>query len=355
MLDLALDTGVIGILLVAGWFLLTLRSMLDFAPQLMPSVLVFGLHGAMDFDWSFTLFWMFFIWLGAWTDALKTEALEGRPWDETADYTTSRPKFRFTSRSTSRSTSTFRARTRFFRSLTTQFCRSTIPMRTFFHTLQRVTARLIRVSTVVIIFFWLGATGWLTFRYAVAEVQYRQAMSALDGTPAQKVHLMAALQSNPNRPEIVTALARLLPGREAESLLLHSLSHSPVHPQIHIELGRLAAQFGEGQQAGEYFEQAIALNRYDGTGQSVALYWMEQAARREWKAGYGNRARQTAAAGVQMYERYQLLAEEVEAGDVRNDRRFGMEEDAPAYGEKLRRLASASSPPFPSELTTQNP
>ncbi|MFX3648169.1 MAG: O-antigen ligase family protein [Paenibacillus sp.] len=357
LLDLALDTGMIGILLVAGWFLLTLRSMLNFAPQLMPSVLVFGLHGAMDFDWSFTLFWMFFIWLGAWASALKTEALEGKQLGGTAEYTTSRSKLRFTFRSTSRftSTSTFRARTRFFRSLSTQFRRSTIPMCTFFHILQRVTARLIRLSTVVIILFWLGATGWLTFRYAVAEVQYRQAMSDPDGTPAQTMHLMAALQSNPNRPDIVIALARSLPGIEAESLLLNSLSHSPMDPQIYIELGRLAAQFGEGQQAGKYFEQAIALNRYDGTGQSVALYWMEQAARREWKAGYRDRARQTAAAGVQMYERYQLLAEEVEAGDVRNDRRFVIGEHAPGYGESLRRLDSAYSPPFPPELTKQSP
>ncbi|MGN7415941.1 O-antigen ligase family protein [Paenibacillus sp. SAF-068] len=339
LLDLALDMGMIGILLVAGWFLLTLRSMLDFAPQLLPSVLVFGLHGAVDFDWSFTLFWMFFIWLGAWADALKTEALEGMQSAGTAEYTTSR----------------FRARSRFFRSLSTQSRRSTVPMRSNFHIFQRVTTRLIRVSTVMIILFWLGGTVWLTSRYALAEVQYRQAMSEPAGTPAQKMHLTAALQSNPNRPDIVIFLARFLPGREAESLLVNSLSHSPMHPQIYIELGQLAAQFGEGQQAGEYFEQAIALNRYDGIGQSAALYWMEQAARREWKTGYRDRARQTAAAGVQMYERYQLLAEEVEAGDVRNDQRFGIDEQARGYGENLRRLASASSHPFPPELTKQSP
>lgn len=207
----------------------------------------------------------------------------------------------------------------------------------------------------MIILFWIGGTVWLTTRYAVAEVQYRQAMSEPDGTPAQKVHLMAAFQSNPNRPDIVISFARSLLGQEAESLLMSSLSHFPMQPQIYIELGRLAAQFGEGQQAGEYFEQAIALNRYDGISQSTALYWMEQAARREWKAGYRDRARQTAAAGVRMYERYQLLAEEVEGGDVRNDRRFVMEKHAPGYGENLRRLASASSPLFTPELTKRSP
>ncbi|MCP1186632.1 O-antigen ligase family protein [Paenibacillus sp. 1781tsa1] len=342
LLDLALDTGMIGILLVAGWFLLTLRSILYFAPQLMPSVLVFGLHGAMDFDWSFTLFWMLFIWLGSWASALKTEAVEGKQLGGREEY----KPFRSESRS--------RARTVFFRSLSTQFSRSTISMRTFFHILQRVTARLIRASAVMIILFWLGGTIWLTSRYAVAELQYRQALTEPDGTSAHKVHLMAAFQSNPNRPDIMISLSRSLPGQEATSLLLNSLSHSPMHPQSYIELGRLAAQFGEGQQAAKYFEQAIALNRYDGIGQSVALYWMEQAARREWKAGYRDRARQTAAAGVQMYERYQLLAEEVEAGDVRNDRRFVIEEHAPGYGESLRRLASASSPPFPPELTKRS-
>jgi len=337
LLDLALDTGMIGILLVAGWFLLTLRSIFHFASQLFPSVLVFGLHGAMDFDWSFTVFWMLFIWLGAWATALKTETEGVQRSGVTVKYTP------------------IRSKSLCLRYLPTQSRPLSVPMRSFFHILQRVTAQLIRVSTVMIILFWLGGTVWLTSRYAVAEVQYRQAMSEPDGTPAQKVHLLAALQYNPNRPDIVISLARSLPGREAESLLLNSLSHSPMHPQIYIELGRLVAQFGEGQQAGEYFEQAIALNRYDGIGQSTALYWMEQAARREWKVGYRDRAQQTAAAGVQMYERYQLLAEEVEAGNVRNDRRFVLEEHAPGYGENLRRLASAFSPPFTQELTKRSP
>ncbi|MCP1423031.1 tetratricopeptide (TPR) repeat protein [Paenibacillus xylanexedens] len=347
LLDLALDTGMIGILLVAGWFLLTLRSIFHFAPQLMPSVLVFGLHGAMDFDWSFTLFWMLFIWIGAWAVALKTETEGVQRSGATVKYTPIRSK------SGSKLRSKFGSL--FLRYFPTQSRPLSFPMRSFFQIFQRVTARLIRVSTVMIILFWIGGTVWLTSRYAVAEVQYRQAMSEPDGTPAQKVHLMVALQSNPNRSDIVISLARTLLGREAESLLLNSLSHSPMHPQIYIELGRLAAQFGEGQQAGEYFEQAIALNRYDGISQSTALYWMEQAARREWKAGYRDRARQTAAAGVQMYERYQLLAEEVEGGDVRNDRRFVMEKHAPGYGENLRRLASASSPPFTPELTKRRP
>ncbi|WP_248278201.1 O-antigen ligase family protein [Paenibacillus sp. SZ31] len=343
LLDLALDTGMIGILLVAGWFLITLRSIFHFAPQLTPSMLIFGLHGAMDFDWSFTLFWMLFIWLGAWADALKTEAEGVKRSGGIAQYTSSRSKSR--------------SKARFFPYVPAQSRPSSFPMRSFFHILQRVTVRVIRVSTVMIILFWLGGTVWLTSRYVVAEVQYRQAMSEPEGTSTQKVHLMAAFQSNPNRPDILISLARTLPGREAESILLNGLSYSPVHPQIYIELGRLVAQFGEGQQAGKYFAQAIALNRYDSIGQSAALYWMEQAARREWEAGFTDRAQQTAAAGVQMYERYRLLAEEVEAGNVRNDRRFVLEEHALDYGENLRRLASAyvSSLLFTPELTKRSP
>ncbi len=332
LLDLALDTGLVGILLVAGWFLVTLRSMLHVAPQLMPSVLIFGLHGAMDFDWSFTLFWMLFIWLGAWAAALKTEAMEGKRSEVTVEYSPSRPHLSDSPPIQSRLVS--------------------LPMRSCSHILQRLTYWGIRASVVMIILFWLGGTVWLTSRYAVAEVQYRQAMSESDGTPVQKAHLMAAFQSNPNRPDIILSLARSLRGQEAESLLLNSLSHSPVHPQIYFELGRLAAQFGEGQQAGEYFEQAIALNRYDGIGQSAALYWMEQAARREWEAGFTDRAQQTAVAGIHMYERYRLLVEKVEAGDVHNDRRFVMEEHALDYGENLRKLASAtaSSPRYTPEI-----
>ncbi|WP_433948839.1 O-antigen ligase family protein [Paenibacillus taichungensis] len=302
-LDLALDTGVIGLLLIAGWFFFTLRTMWRQAPQLLPSVIIFGLHGAMDFDWSFTFLWMIFIWLGGW--ALSSPTLQ----ESAAD----------------------KKRSRFLRPL------SPWPQ---------------RILTGLFVMFWLGGTVWLAGQQVAAEQQYRLAMSKDSGDTERKALLTAAYKFNPYRPDIAISLSRTLPAKKAESILVQSLSCSPVSPQLYRELGRLAAQSGRGESAGNYFEHGLALNRFDASSQSQALYWMEQASRRELAAGYAERGRQTAAAGVKIYERYRQLAEEVAAGEERNDRRFGLGEEASRYGDNLRLLALD---PLASEVTRKSP
>ncbi|WP_244193001.1 O-antigen ligase family protein [Paenibacillus taichungensis] len=303
ILDLALDTGVIGLLFIAGWFFSTLRTMWRHAPQLLPSVIVFGLHGAMDFDWSFTFNWMLFIWLGGW--ALSSSTLQ----ESVAD-----PK-----------------RPGFLRLL------SPWPQ---------------VILTGLFVMFWLGGTVWLAGQQVAAEQQYRLAMSKDTGGEERKVLLTAAYKFNPYRPDIATSLSRTLTGEKAETILVKSLSFSPASPQLYGELGRLAAQSGRGELAGSYFEQGLVLNRFDASSQSQALYWMEQASRRELASGYAERGRQTAAAGVRIYQRYRQLAEEVAAGEERNDRRFGIGEEALRYGNHLRLLAFG---PLASEVTRKSP
>lgn len=302
-LDLALDTGVIGLLLIAGWFFFTLRTMWRHAPELLPSVIVFGLHGAMDFDWSFTFLWMIFIWLGGW--ALSSPTLQ----ESAAD-----PK-----------------RPRLFLPL------SPWPQ---------------RILTGLFVMFWLAGTVWLAGQQVAAEQQYRLAMSKNTEGAERKVLLTAAYKFNPYRPDIAISLSLKLPVEKAESILVQSLSFSPASPQLYGELGRLAAQSGRGELAGSYFEQGLVLNRFDASSQSQALYWMEQASRRELAAGDAEQGRQTAAAGVKIYERYRQLAEELAAREERNDRRFGLGEEALRYGDNLRLLAFD---PLASEVTRKSP
>ncbi|WDQ35630.1 O-antigen ligase family protein [Paenibacillus marchantiae] len=302
-LDLALDTGVIGLLLIAGWFFSTLRTMWRHAPQLLPSVIVFVLHGAMDFDWSFTFNWMLFIWLGGW--ALSSSTLQ----ESVAD----------------------KKRSRFLRRL------SPWPQ---------------RILTGLFVMFWLGGTVWLAGQQVAAEQQYRLAMSKNTEGAERKALLTAAYKFNPYRPDIAISLSRTLPAKKADSILVQSLSFSPVSPQLYGELGRLAAQSGRGESAGNYFEQGLAQNRFDASSQSQALYWMEQASRRELASGYAERGRQTAAAGVRIYERYRQLAEKVASEKDRNDRRFELGEDALRYGDNLRLLAFD---PLASEVTRKIP
>ncbi|MDK8193679.1 O-antigen ligase family protein [Paenibacillus sp. UMB7766-LJ446] len=303
ILDLALDAGIIGLLLIAGWFFSTLRTMWRQAPRLLPSVIVFGLHGAVDFDWSFTFLWMMFIWLGGW--ALSSQTLQ-----EAAAY---------------------KKRPRFFHQL--------IPW-----------PQLILAGLFVI--FWLGGTAWFAGHQLAADQHYRLAISNDAGSAERKTLLTAAYKFNPYRPDIAISLSRTLPAKKAELMLVQSLSYSPVYPQLYGELGQLAARSGRGESAGNYFEQAIALNRFDASSQSLALYWMEQASRRELAAGYAERGRQTASAGVRLYEKYRQLAEEVAAGKARNDRRFGLNEVALRYGDNLRILAFN---PLASEVSRKYP
>ncbi|MEC0129192.1 O-antigen ligase family protein, partial [Paenibacillus pabuli] len=303
ILDLALDTGVIGILLIAGWFLFTLRTMWRCAPHLLPVFLVFVLHGAVDFDWSFTFLWMMFIWIGGWAHSLQPRQNVG----------------------------VYNKRSRF---------------------LLQLGLWSPRILAGMFILFWLGGTPWLASQQWAAENQYRLAISKAAGGTEQKALLAAAHKFNSYRVDIAISLSRMLPVKEAEILLFKSLSHSPVNPQLYLELGQWAARSGLGEQAGEYFERSIALNRYDASSQSLALYCMEHASRLELAAGYTDRARQTAAAGVQLYDRYRELAEEVAAGQGRNDRRFGLEDEALRHGSNLRMLASG---PLASDVTRRSP
>ncbi|MNI91700.1 hypothetical protein D3C73_1494050 [compost metagenome] len=67
---------------------------------------------------------------------------------------------------------------------------------------------------------------------------------------------------------------------------------------------------------------------------------MEQIAQQELKAGQLDQARQTAAAGVHIVERYRQLVEEVAMSNDRNDRRFVLHQAATVYEDRLRTIAA---------------
>lgn len=285
LLDLALDTGLLGIALIAGWMFFTLRSIRRFAPRLLPPVLVFVLHGIVDFDWSYALSWMLFIWLAAWAVALRVEAGP---------------------------VSSHRNRP----------------------------GHVKRYAAMLILTCWLGSTFWITARYAWADMQYRHALTEPMGTTASIQYLRSVHRLNPDRPDVAISLARTLPQAEAKPILLNSLSHSPSNPDLYVELGRLEAKSGEGKQAGEYFISAIALNRYDAITQRTTLYWMEQATMREFLEGKVLQAQKTAAIGIAIYERYKELASQVNTEQMRNDRRFQMHSSSSLTAENLHRIAA---------------
>ncbi|MBD7970709.1 O-antigen ligase family protein [Paenibacillus gallinarum] len=64
-LDMWIDTGLIGLMLMASLFLYIGRLLWRYAPELLPAGLILILHGGIDFDFSYTVFWMILILLGA--------------------------------------------------------------------------------------------------------------------------------------------------------------------------------------------------------------------------------------------------------------------------------------------------
>lgn len=64
-LDMWLDTGLIGLLLMVSLFIYIGELLRRHAPELLPAGLLLILHGGIDFDFSYTVFWMILILLGA--------------------------------------------------------------------------------------------------------------------------------------------------------------------------------------------------------------------------------------------------------------------------------------------------
>ncbi|WDH82018.1 O-antigen ligase family protein [Paenibacillus urinalis] len=65
-LELFLDTGVMGLMLMLLLFAYILRLLLRHSRDSIPVCLIVMLHGAVDFDFSYPLFWMLLVLIAAW-------------------------------------------------------------------------------------------------------------------------------------------------------------------------------------------------------------------------------------------------------------------------------------------------
>nr|WP_313960649.1 O-antigen ligase family protein [Paenibacillus xylanexedens] len=347
ILDLALDAGIIGLVLVVLWFISTIRIVWRNATHLVPCILVFGLHGAIDFDWSFTLLWMMFIWIGGWAYALQFNMHQTLG----AQSSVYSPKGR--SLEHSQAVSPFGCSTKLIPSRQhewgkakhgeaysqTVFSRYRYEIGDLIHKYQMVNIWTTTGLIVLTAICWIGGIAWLAGQQMAAEMHYRQVVQSTDLSEEQAQILIQASRANPYRSDIAITLARLLPVVDAEKMLRQSLSHTQSDAGMYFELGQLAAQSLKSEQAIHYFNEAIALNRYDATFHFGAVYWMQQIAQQELRAGQLDQARQTAAAGVHIVERYRRLVEAVVMSNDRNDRRFVLQPAATIYEDRLRTMA----------------
>ncbi|WP_212939837.1 tetratricopeptide repeat protein [Paenibacillus antibioticophila] len=318
-LDLLMDLGLAGVLVLLAWIIPALRSAFRSRCRLLPSVLLLLLHSLIDFDLSYGLVWLLLIWLFRWAKA-------GAP--ITSAQETSSPLHSSPPHSSPPQ--------RWRRQLTHPFLHRLVLLThfrglRFFRVLLPGAAALALLCAAVLC---LGqAESLRRERLALAiEAQYPQ--------EAEKL-LRQASTLAPARPRLYLALAARSDAEEAAVWLQHGLRYERAQPELELALGKLLAERGD-LAALEHLRRATELNRYSNTtwvtamSEASRLATMKMADRTAERESQQQAAWQVLAAGAELYARYTELT----AGGPwrRNDLNFGGEETVIKLGEQLRRM-----------------
>ncbi|MDF9843040.1 MULTISPECIES: O-antigen ligase family protein [unclassified Paenibacillus] len=303
-LDILLNLGIVGsaavllMLLAAG--ILAGRN----APGLLPPLLVILLHGAVDFSWSYGLFWLLLFLLTA-------RALAGSP------HLMIQP-------------AALPAGTG------AGLCRQR-------HTNRSATAQQagLRVLLITAVCFCLILSG-LSFKLWKGESLFSQAARAADPVVQSRL-LQEALHHNPYDPRIAVSFAGLLPQEEKEELLLRSLEYSPGDAGLHWLLAEACLKGNEPGTALYWVRRSMDLDRFNAFKWRRAAEGMLQMGRRSLAQGDLQRAAASAGAGQELLRRYRLLAfQEHNKGLEHNDREFEFSIKAEELGAELDKLVAAA-------------
>ncbi|WP_198536683.1 O-antigen ligase family protein, partial [Paenibacillus sp. DMB5] len=306
-LDILLNLGIAGsaavllMLLAAG--ILAGRN----APGLLPPLLVILLHGAVDFSWSYGLFWLLLFLL-------------------TARALAESPQRRLTS--PRRDTSMNR----------------------------RASAQQtgVRVLLIAVVCFCLILSG-LSFKLWKGESLFSQAARSAEPS-VQSELLQEALHHNPYDPRIAVNFAGFLPEEEREELLLHSLGYSPKDAGLHWLLAEACLKGNEPGTALYWVRRSIDLDRFNAFKWRRAAEGMLQMGRRSLAKGDLQRAAASAVAGQELVRGYRLLAfQEHNKGKEHNDRSFEFSGGTEEVDVELNQLIAAAYNVQSLQTTGHNP
>ncbi|MGN7360568.1 O-antigen ligase family protein [Paenibacillus sp. SAF-054] len=297
-LDILLNTGIIGILLIllligtGGWLLYRTRR------QLLPVFGVFVLHSAADIDWSFGLVWLLMLLVVAWGASYEPAAAVRKgavPSITGADNSWSV--------STKGSTSAFR-----------------LPS--------------------PLLFLWLGIAGAGICLAVRGESGIRLHQAAMHESAPSKaiVLLQSSLRWNPADARTALDLAAKLDPKDAESVLSRSLSYSPGHPDLMFALADNAVKRGDALAAAYWTKAGIRHDKYNAGEQTKSLERLFKLARSKLSAGHVQEARSIVQAGLVLYHDYAQRAADRRRAAVRNDREFGLTVEAKEWGSRLSLL-----------------
>ncbi|WP_164545521.1 O-antigen ligase family protein [Paenibacillus albus] len=182
---------------------------------------------------------------------------------------------------------------------------------------------------------WLAAAAVLGARFDRA-VQYREAASAASGT-AQAAALRAAFDANPYWTRIRIELAELAPPPERAVLLAAGLRYEPQSVPLLWALGQLAAEQSNVQGAAYYMRLALRYDRFSLDRQTEAVVTLSQLADGMRAAGRLDDARLAADSAVTLFAAYKAQEQEHQALGV-NSRKFAVTAASLEAAEQSRQL-----------------
>lgn len=325
-LDILLNLGFVGLaailllLLAAGWLLAT-RS-----PRLLPPFLVIVLHSAVDFDWSYGLFWMMLFWLPALALAESEQ-----------EHQSSSPHLMSTALLTNHS---------MFMNLLATGLTSATPLTSRPASAKLSALRPLRTHLILRRLFIALVCGLflmlpiLSYQAMQGERYYRQALQTTDPLVKESL-LQRSLAWNPRSPRTAVVLSKLLPGEQSISILQQSLLYSPENAGLSWEMAKRWMSSDDSGTALYWIHRSIRLDVYNNAKWVKAIEGMLVMGHTKLVEGNTSEALTCIASGQVLLRQYRMLAEyEATQGEQHNDRKFRITEQADDLGRRLNVLAS---------------
>lgn len=317
-IDIALDLGLVGLLVVLLWLGAIAWQMLRShraRSSLFPSLIVLCLHSLIDFDMSYGLYWVLIIMVAA------------------AAYvpTVSSPEAPIPSMPRSRGASAVNG-------AVMPETVAIVPDRT-----ATMAASTVRFAATGLLAAALLAASAAGLHLAASQLLLARAEAAVGAD--QPLLLQRSLAASPSNTVARLALAaRSLP-QKAFPLLQQGLRYERENPELLAALGTAAAQRGD-LRALLAFQRAAALDRFNGAAQTNMLQQACRLARSFKATGREDEARIATEAGVRLYRNYSRLADLiVQHPSWRNDRKFRLTLEARVRGRELYTLKYGHQPP----------
>ncbi|MEK3733471.1 O-antigen ligase family protein [Paenibacillus sp. FSL M8-0334] len=309
-MNLLLDTGGIGLLLI---FCMTggmLYRVARCRPRLLPPLIVLLGHALIDFDLSYGLVWLLIVWLAAMgmhAEPRKVRAEEARIGENRTGANRSG--------ASGQSEGQYRMG-------------DTGPL--------PIMLRAVWLSGVLLM-------GSLAAFLWVSEVKYEASLEA----PIQdKRELLASsLRWNPYNEAAALQLAELLPLRERIAMLETSHAYSQRHPELSWKLAEAYSFLGDAEEAVRWFRQSLNLDPYHTDKQAravIRLAWLA-----EWQGlqGLEGPSRMAARSALGLLAQYRAAVNSLmQQPKLHNDRKFRLSPLAEHQRKRLAELAAKGIP-----------